>query len=338
MEMIKAMIVEDDQIILNGLTTMIAWGNYGFSVAATAFNGKQGINRFLEHRPEVVFTDIRMPVMDGLDMLREIRKADEFARFIILSSFGEFDYAKQAIELRTSAYILKEELSPASLASILIQIRKDLEKQSAMAFNTIYDIVQSFIQGGDTPPDSAVARIGKLLSQHMDLQEEYGIDALLHKMDDAFRKVYQQQGKIAWYTPPDTSGSVPPLEWISDQLRMVYAWRGDSFKNLSHVISNAMFFIKENYAKKDLAIGEVAEHVWISEGRLSVLFRQETGKTMKEYITELRLEHAKDLLRQGQLRIYEIADRVGFTSAEYFTRVFTRTVGVPPQNYRKDEV
>jgi len=337
MERIKVMIVDDDQIVLNGLITMLAWGNYGFEVVATAINGKQGINRFMVHCPEVVFTDIRMPVMDGLDMLREIRKVDEFARFYILSAFGEFDYAKQAIELGANAYILKEDLSPASLSSLLDQIKSDLETRSNIAFNMINDTVMSFIQGGDTPLASAVARIGRLLSQHMDLQEEYGTDALLRKLGDVIEKEYLQQGKIALYSPPEVRGPVPPGVWISDQLRRIDSWRGDAFSNLPRLISNAMFYIKENYSKKDLSIGDVAEHVWISEGRLSVLFKQETGKTMKEYITELRLEHAKKLLRQGQLRIYEIADKVGFASAEYFTRVFTRTVGVAPQNYRKDE-
>jgi len=336
MEKIKVIIVDDEQIILNGLTAMLDWGRLGFEVVATAINGRQGICRFQEFSPQVVFSDIRMPVMDGLDMLKAIRIENTFARFIILSAFGEFVYAKRAMELGANAYILKEELNPASLSALLDQIRREIESQSKSTYEAIIETIISFVQIGNLSFDNAVVKIESYFSQFIDLQEAYGLESLKKNVDAIFNKAFEQYGKSIFYYTSTAALSRDALrQWIVEQMRRVNGWRFEEKSRMTPAISNAVFFLRENYSNKELSIGMVSERVGISVGRLSVLFKQETGKTMTEYIKILRIERAKSLLRQGQYRVYEIAEKVGFTSAEYFSRVFTKVVGSPPQYYMK---
>ena len=124
--MIKTLIVEDEKIILEDLLDIVDWKAEGFDVVGTAFNGKQGLTKFDKFQPDLVITDIRMPIMDGLDMMRSIRRTNESTMFLILSAYDEFEYAKTALRLGAEDYILKTELSEEYLRDKLSAIRKKL--------------------------------------------------------------------------------------------------------------------------------------------------------------------------------------------------------------------
>ena len=100
------MIVEDEDMIRKGLVFTIDWLSMDCVVVAEASNGQEGYERILEYKPDVVFTDICMPFMDGIEM---IQKASEKVKFksILLTSYAEFDYARRAIQLNSVDYLLK---------------------------------------------------------------------------------------------------------------------------------------------------------------------------------------------------------------------------------------
>ena len=104
--MVKVLIAEDEDIIRKMLVQTIDWLRMGCVVAAETASGSQGVELIRELQPELVITDISMPGMDGLEM---IRRGQEFADFesIVLTSYSRFDYAKQAIGAGVAAYILK---------------------------------------------------------------------------------------------------------------------------------------------------------------------------------------------------------------------------------------
>lgn len=104
--MLKILIVEDEAIIRKSLVHTIDWLSLGCTVAGEADNGARGLAAILDIRPDIVLTDIKMPVMDGMEMLREAAQSVTFVS-IILTGFGEFEYARQAIALGVSDYILK---------------------------------------------------------------------------------------------------------------------------------------------------------------------------------------------------------------------------------------
>lgn len=105
--MYQLILVEDDDQIRSGLSRFFPWERLGFVMAASFENGLQALQYVRSHRVDVILTDIRMPVMDGLEMLEKMRLENLEAYVVILSAYQEFSYAQKAIELGVSNYIVK---------------------------------------------------------------------------------------------------------------------------------------------------------------------------------------------------------------------------------------
>ncbi|MEK3887179.1 response regulator transcription factor [Bacillus sp. FSL K6-3431] len=103
----SVVIVDDEPTILEGLKTLIPWNEQGFDVIAVAKNGVEGIQLYRQLTPDLMIVDIRMPQMDGLTMMKEIRLQSPNVHFLILSGYADFDYAKQAIKSGADGYLLK---------------------------------------------------------------------------------------------------------------------------------------------------------------------------------------------------------------------------------------
>ena len=97
--MYKVVIIDDEPIIVEGLSRVIKWDEYGCRLAGTAENGKEGLTLIRKVKPDIVFSDIAMPGMDGLQMIAALRS--EFPRMMItiLTGYRDFDYAQTAIRL-----------------------------------------------------------------------------------------------------------------------------------------------------------------------------------------------------------------------------------------------
>ncbi len=96
----------------------------------------------------------------------------------------------------------------------------------------------------------------------------------------------------------------------------------------------AVQIIQERYGDKDLTVGYLAKRVYLTPTYLSGLFKKRTGKTIRQYITEVRIERSMELLMNKQLKISRVAETVGFSSADYLSKVFKRYVGMLPTEYR----
>ena len=117
--MLSILIVEDEKFIRKGLVEFHPWNQWGYERIECASDGKEGYKCILKNRPDVVITDIRMPGMDGIEMIREARRAGYENKFIIISGYADFEYAQKAIEYDVMAYLLKpiraSELKAAAL-------------------------------------------------------------------------------------------------------------------------------------------------------------------------------------------------------------------------------
>ncbi|MDK2992505.1 MAG: two-component system, response regulator YesN, partial [Clostridiales bacterium] len=105
--MLKVLLIDDEPIIRNGLKTIIDWNKYGFEIVGDAADGMDGLNKCEELSPDLVIADVRMPGMDGLEMIEALQKKGINCKFIILSAYSDFEYAQKAIELGAKFYILK---------------------------------------------------------------------------------------------------------------------------------------------------------------------------------------------------------------------------------------
>ncbi|WP_431086830.1 response regulator [Paenibacillus sp. 8b26] len=127
--MYKAMIVDDEPAIREGLTSIIDWRDCGFHIVDTAGNGREALDKFKEHRPELVIVDIRMPGMSGLEVIRSIREMNgQPFHFLILSGYADFDYARQAMGFGVDGYLLKP-VDEEEMTTELKRVRRSIESE-----------------------------------------------------------------------------------------------------------------------------------------------------------------------------------------------------------------
>ncbi|WP_336743392.1 response regulator transcription factor [Paenibacillus sp. y28] len=105
--MYKVMLVDDERIILEGISNVVDWEACGTVLAATARNGLEALDRMAEHLPDIVISDIKMPGMDGLELVAQSQKLYPNTQFILLSGFSEFEYARTAMQYGVKHYLLK---------------------------------------------------------------------------------------------------------------------------------------------------------------------------------------------------------------------------------------
>lgn len=101
------------------------------------------------------------------------------------------------------------------------------------------------------------------------------------------------------------------------------------------VIFQVIEVMKQKYPDKNLCIKDLADAVYLTPSYLSGLFKRRTGTTINQYLTNLRVEQSKILLRDNRLKLYHIADRVGYEDAAYFARIFKTQTGMTPSEYRE---
>ncbi|MFA9378202.1 MAG: response regulator [Lachnotalea sp.] len=105
--MYKLLIVDDEEIERNGMVNLIPWSNYDIEIVGSAWNGFEGYELIKEKEPDIVLTDIKMPGMNGIELIQKVQKDYKDTYFIVLSGYGEYEFTSQAMELGVKYYILK---------------------------------------------------------------------------------------------------------------------------------------------------------------------------------------------------------------------------------------
>ena len=148
--MYKVLIVDDEPIVREGLEWIIEWEKYNYQVIGTAENGKEGLEKIRSLQPELVVTDIRMPEISGIEMIRQARKEGIDCECIILSGYSDFSYAQEAIELGMLSYLLKpidEDELIRSLEKISYEIKKKMQIEKYQDYSLAALIKDYIIRG-----------------------------------------------------------------------------------------------------------------------------------------------------------------------------------------------
>lgn len=116
--------------------------------------------------------------------------------------------------------------------------------------------------------------------------------------------------------------------------QMCYAPELEIVSPEGKVVLNCAAYIQTNYGKADLSLDKLAKNVYLSPNYLSGLFRKKMGMTIIQYITDVRIAHAKNLLEDHSLKVYDVAYQSGYKDANYFAKIFRKMVGMSPLEYR----
>lgn len=130
--MLNVMLVDDDRMVINDLRTLISWEQQGFMIQQIQSNGARALAAVKENKPDVIITDIIMPVMDGIELLKAVKASWPEIVVVLLSSYSEFAYAKDAIKFGGFDYILKDEINENSLIQLLERVKDQIASDSSV--------------------------------------------------------------------------------------------------------------------------------------------------------------------------------------------------------------
>lgn len=121
--------VDDEPIVKVALRTMVDWETLGCTVCATASDGAEALEQVEKYGPDIIITDLKMPGMDGLGLIRELRARNYPGKIIVASNFGEYELVREALTLGAMDYILKISIKPAELATLVKKAAAGLEAE-----------------------------------------------------------------------------------------------------------------------------------------------------------------------------------------------------------------
>lgn len=147
----RILVVEDEIKIRQGISKLIS-AHTDHVVAGEAKNGKEGLEMLLRLRPDIVISDIRMPVMDGLEMVETAKAAGAKCHFVILSGYSEFEYARKALRYGVDDYLLKP-LGPEDVIGLLDKLQAQISKEEEQAAETAEGLIRDILLGGRTGQD-----------------------------------------------------------------------------------------------------------------------------------------------------------------------------------------
>jgi two-component system response regulator YesN len=125
------------------------------------------------------------------------------------------------------------------------------------------------------------------------------------------------------------------VAYLRELAGVFWQWRSEASGKYGDLIARVKEFIREHYASEGLSLQDAAEYVSVSPSHLSKVFSQETGQTFIEYLTRTRIRKAMELLRTTSGKTYEIAYRVGYGDAHYFSNLFKKMTGLTPRDFRR---
>lgn len=126
--MYRILIVDDEEIEREGMAEFIPWEQYGFQLVGTAWNGVEGFEKIRTECPDIVLTDIKMPVMDGIELIKKTRKNFPEVEFVVLSGYGEYEFTSKAMEEGIRYYILKP-CDESKIMSVLERVKEEIEEK-----------------------------------------------------------------------------------------------------------------------------------------------------------------------------------------------------------------
>lgn len=528
--MYRVFLVDDRVDVVEGIMALVPWESLGCVAVGSATNGRDAYERIDAKQPDIIITDIKMPVMDGLQLIELCKEQKQQIRFIVLSGYDDFAFAQKAVRLGVDEYILKpagvEEISEtlkrivesldeerekdASVRSLRRQLNQSLPllrdeyfrflvsagrpagreeaaerfgflniaiateqlvlalltpfteegeaaasvyrqretAEAAKGILTAYYQCESFcygadevallLQGGNQGPVSErhlrlsfeelgerlqrergirlcagisqemedITGIGKAFIQarqalsygmyrggspvvfwneiaagpvqdrvdYMDIEDRLvhavrisdteEIGRLIGLFFDSNQNVAPQQMKSAvreittivshYALAGEGLGAARTAEEWQETFKRLHtagdlkAWMIRLFNDISRTLSdnqggqlaqyveNVKYVVENNYAN-NISLAAVSELIGLTPPYLSALFKERTGQTFTEYLVSVRIRKAKELLRTGSFKIYEVAEQVGYADVRYFGEIFKKKTGLTPKEFMTKE-
>lgn len=500
--MYSLLLVDDESLELETLESYFDWSSFGIKVVATAKNGRDGLNKALEYKPEIIITDIKMPIMDGIEFSRKLREKDPDVKLIFLSGYNEVDYLKNALDVRAANYLLKP-IDMNELKKVLSRVKEEIDKDKFsleifvnnyfkvllyeedskkihtlinsigslnidnilnslyyiitvyskdyiisylkeyvyyidkfaqiivenniyiiiintykldnmtsyefvnflkeyihsnincrigivycedrldlnqvksvfkrlsfiediifyMGKNSIANISDYFKSPNILSSDSYLIEkkltnaifsyskefVYEVIDNYIELiiEKKYAKIFVLEKTfnllificDDFLKQNIQFSTKL--YDKDDLWAKLIDCEDINDVKEIILSYVEEIIDHIikkktdknQYVVDRCIAYVENNFHKA-ITLDDLSKEIYLSPNYIRTIFKEKTGETFLEYLTNFRLIKANKLLKDKSLKVHEISNMVGYENTSYFCSIFQKKFGASPNDYR----
>lgn len=349
--MIRVLIVDDDKLARKGLISMMPWFSHGMEVVGEAANGAKALEFLKENPVDLMFVDLAMPVLSGINLIQQTRILYPELNFIILSFHEDFNYVQTSIRLGAIDYISKLQLELEDYDEIFDRIEQRMYSIHKQNILSNADNIKAAPVINNTP-------VIAINDQWTDLESEW---RTLHWLfdDTLFEQLCTElvgskmpiQYIMALLTPAiakveeltniktlpefDIDTSQAAVNYVRSYRDFVHlrASQSDNLMETSICILKSVKFISEKIADP-LHTDMVASHVNMSRSYFCQCFKSLVGQTFNEYLRQKRIQIAQQLLAQTSQTISWISQAVGYGDIKYFSHVFREQTNMLPSEYR----
>lgn len=344
----KALIVDDEVIIRKGIVKLLEHPGGSVSRVAEARNGEEALRMMAADRPDILITDIQMPVMDGLQLIARARSMYPGLAIVVLSGYAEFKYVQEALRHQAADYLLKpvtgDKLHEVIARVLINDPSKWTIKLNESSIRTMKETITALVR-------SVMAESAEQSDQEMeqwgDHLREAGLTLLEAKRTMGHFGLFFRSELLLAHKRSSGDGHPLPalsssgidgliLEWkqyLREEIRNVAGSRAPRNKR---VVEEVMALIHGSFGDPGLNLQQLAEHCGLNPPYLSKIFREVMGKPITQYMSEYRLDKARQLLvSEDAPRIADIAEQCGFADYPYFSKIFKKAYGVSPVEYKE---
>lgn len=328
----KVLIVDDDKLARKGLIAIMNWERYGFEVAGDVQNGRKALEFIREHPVDIVFTDIDMPEINGIELMQMCKREYPEIKFVIFSIYEDFGYAQSAIRAGALDYISKISFNPEECEQILEQICEKCKKYGRKSpeaeedQETLKEIEDRWRQPKWIFNDKEFAFL-----------YEKTKNVKVRSAERIFIKAFHDLSELLGWEE-----EFPSLDTVEEMLAWIKEWRKRIYEVCrnktggSDICSFAsiILYVNENLGE-ELRSENAAERIGMSRSYFSQRFKEMTGETFHQYVIRRKMKAAAERIGEGEKSITQIAADLGYDNFHYFARIFAKEFGCPPSEYRK---
>lgn len=340
--MYSVLLIDDEPRAIESLLYFVQWQQLGFQVCGTCDNGEDALELIMRTLPDIIVTDIRMPIMDGLELIRRLHERLRTPpEIIVLSGYNEFSYARRALQLGVRHYLLKPVMENEA-AEVLRQVHKSLEARltTRLPIEAVREvrIILEAIEALDRKKTAEL--IHRLFDEIRDRPSEWVV-ALINHLTLQCKKLIQQvvENSGVFNNDPLMTLNQEQGQGMKDALLLYTNQVIDSLQSTHERKQGCRLlaidqFLVEHY-RSSLSIKQVAAQFYFNPVYLGKAYHEKFGCGLLDRIHDLRIEEAQRLLRTTDLISKVVAEKVGYSQYNYFLKQFERRIGMKPMDYRQ---
>ena len=337
--MYKVLFVDDDETIGFIVSKMKVWEDSNFKITRYAQSGKEALSILEKESFDLIITDIRMPIVDGLELLENIRERGDKTFLVLARTYSEFEYAKRGLQNGAIDYIIKP-ITEENLKKLFIKVEKLLKEKEEKPKETNLKLSKDridkwynlFINLEETPEnlkDKYLKELNNILKEEKVIFSELLFEGVWERIIKVFPWIVKLENIEFLFNEESFEEEVQ--EKISSIQEIIKKYKLNKYDSLINKICE---IIIKNIGK-DKLLDIIAEELELSKDYIGKLFKNKIGITLNEYSTILKMEYGKKLLKTSNKKVYEISEELGYSTVDYFSKLFKNYTGLTPVQYRK---